>query len=145
MIIKKSKAFWITIATITVILLIAIILQVVFRSGYYAFYLSTGDIYFGKLAWFSRYTIKDPYYLQFTQSEQSPIRIVRFQNAFWGPGKELKLNPQNVIWVSKLSPTSQVVKYIESQGELGPMPIGPVPGRAMPSTPTTTSPGGTQK
>lgn len=86
-----------------------------FHPDYYAVYLSTGDIYFGKLTCFSKYVLKDPYYLRMGGNEGTPITVESFQEAFWGPGETLRLNPENVIWISKLNPASPVKKYIEAR------------------------------
>lgn len=106
------------------------------KSNYYAVYLRTGDLYFGRLARFSRYTLKDTHFLIFTQDEQNPVDIQRFQDAFWGPGSKLKCNPENVVWISKLAPTSPIVSYIESQGG----PSIAFPSGLQPNLPPTTSP-----
>ena len=129
--VKKKKIILITIILIAICLGSFLSWQIIFRSGYYALYLSSGDIYFGKLVLFSHYTLKNPYFLRITQDKENPISLQPFQGAFWGPGKKLKFNPKHVIWISKLAPTSQVINYIESQKTAGALPTG-----MMPSTPS---------
>ena len=114
---KKEKIFYV-IFTIIILVLIGIIIWEK-RGGksnnYYAIYLNTGDMYFGKLVPSSRYTLIDPYFLRATQDKKNPLAIARFQNAFWKPGKKLQFNPANVVWINKLSPDSPIISFMESQ------------------------------
>ncbi len=112
---QKKIVFW-GIITIIVVVLVVLGLYFVFtaRSHYYAIYFRTGDIYFGRLNKFSRYTLKDPYLLVFTQDQENPMLFQRFQNAFWAPSNKLKFNPENVIWMTRLAAGSPVITLIEN-------------------------------
>lgn len=133
---QKKKIILVATIVVLVLLVAGIVWQVVRMSGYYAFYLSTGDIYFGKLAYFSRYALRDPYYLRISSEEGGPISLERFQEAFWKPGQTLKFNPENIIWITKLDPDSPVVDYIEAKTK------GLLPSESIPTLPSEVSPPG---
>jgi hypothetical protein len=81
-------------------------------SAYSAVYLSTGDIYFGKLSWFPRPHLKEVWYLQrgVDQQNQPQLGIAQFKNAFWGPMDEIYLNPKEIIFWTSLRKDSQLAK-----------------------------------
>lgn len=133
---QKKKIILVSTIVILFLLVAGIVWQVARMSGYYAFYLSTGNIYFGKLAYFSRYTLKDPYYLRISPEEGGPISLEQFQEAFWKPGQTLKFNPENIIWITKLDPDSPVVDYIEAKTK------GLLPSDSIPLSPPEVSPPG---
>jgi hypothetical protein len=81
-------------------------------STYSAVYLSTGDIYFGKLSWFPWPKMKDVWYLQrgVDQQNQPQLGVAQFKNAFWGPIDEIYLNPKEIIFWTSLRKDSQLTK-----------------------------------
>ncbi len=87
------------------------------KSGgddYWAVYLSTGDLYIGKLSYFPRLHLSDVWFFQKTSDVQNPLNLAKFSQAFWGPGDELYLSEKQIIWKNKLSETSQVISYIKN-------------------------------
>lgn len=128
---EKKKTILLSATFFFILVLIGFVIWNFFsRSDYYAVYLSTGDIYFGKLVCCSRYILEDPYYLRVSQDQEAPISVERFQDAFWSPGGRLELNSEGVVWKVRLAPTSPVVEYIEAraQGKI-------VPQQQIPSIP----------
>lgn len=111
-----NKILFALVVILSVILVGILYLQkgIFFEEPYYAVYLNTGDLYFGKINWFPRFSLSDAYLLQKTNDQQNPFTIVKFDNAFWNPEGNLYLNYDNVIWKAKLKNTSQVVNYIKS-------------------------------
>lgn len=109
-----------------VLLVIVIILVVVlgglifwqkvgFEKPYYAVYLSTGDIYFGQLNRFPKLSLSDVWFIQRNaNNQQSPLSLVKFEQAFWGPSGTLDINKDDVVWMVKLKPDSQVVNFIKN-------------------------------
>jgi len=93
-------------------------------SDYWAVYLSTGDLYIGKLSYFPRLHLSDVWFFQKTSDAQNPLNLAKFSQAFWGPGDELYLSKKQIIWKNKLSETSQVISYIKNpqaaQSQTGP-------------------------
>jgi len=88
-------------------------------SEYSAVYLTSGDIYFGKLAWFPWPRIQDVWYLDRSVNQQTQaqeVNLLPMTSVFWGPSGELRLNPKEIIFTSKLRADSQVVSVIKGQG-----------------------------
>ena len=85
-------------------------------SPYSAVYLSTGDIYFGKLSWWPSPHMTDVWYLQRTQGQngQTQVSIQPMTSVFWGPGNEIDLNSKNIIFSTRLMNNSQVVQVMEN-------------------------------
>ncbi len=114
-------------------------------SAYTAVYLSSGDVYFGKLSWFPSPRMTDVWYLQRgTDAQNKPqFGVAAFKEVFWGPTDSLKLNPKEIIFSTRLRNDSQVVKVIlqgAAAATAGNPPSTPsIPAAAIP-TPTTTTP-----
>lgn len=88
------------------------------KSQYYAVYLLSGDLYFGKMTWYNPYVLSDVRVVQKEQAgkdSQPNMNLVKFQDIFWGPTGDLKLSKENILWISKLSNESQVVKIINGE------------------------------
>lgn len=85
-----------------------------FETPYYAVYLTTGDLYFGKLNVFPSLSISDAYILQPTNDKQNPISINQFSKSFWGPKGTIDLNEKNVVWKAELSKDSQLITYMKN-------------------------------
>ncbi|MBI4993495.1 hypothetical protein HZC33_00845 [Candidatus Wolfebacteria bacterium] len=85
-----------------------------FEDPYYAVYLNTGDLYFGHVNWFPRFSLSGAYLLQKTNDEKNPYNITKFGNAFWGPEDDLYLNYDNVVWKTRLKKDSPVIGYIKA-------------------------------
>ncbi len=120
---KINKIFLILFGVL-IVLLIAILAAALIIYGarggdsYYAVYLSTGDIYFGKTSFFSKNYFSDVWFLQKNlQDEQNPYSLAKLKDAFWGPQDSIYLNPKNIIWKVKLGPKSQVLDYIKNNGK----------------------------
>ena len=89
-------------------------------QSFYAVYLRTGDIYFGKLSHLP-FGLRQVYTLQVNaQNPQTPINIQRFINVFWGPEDFLRLNREEVVWITKLNPEGQLAQLIRANPNLVP-------------------------
>ena len=89
--------------------------KVGFEKPYWAVYLNTGDIYFGKLNHFPSFSLSDVWFLQRnTNDAQNPLSIAKFTNALWGPQDKIYLNEKNIIWKTKLREDSQILNFIKS-------------------------------
>ncbi len=113
------------------ILLVLVILLVVVLAGligwqrwglqpsYWAVYLRTGDLYFGKLMNFPSFGLTNVYTLQVNQQNtQNPVSIQKFANIFWGPQDFLKINRSEVVWMTKLNPTGQLSQLLKTNPDL---------------------------
>ncbi len=89
-------------------------------QSFYAVYLRTGDIYFGKLSHLP-FGLRQVYTLQVNaQNPQTPINIQRFTNVFWGPEDFLKINREEVVWMAKLNSQGQLAQLIRTNPNLIP-------------------------
>ncbi|MEK9180578.1 MAG: hypothetical protein AAB897_04170 [Patescibacteria group bacterium] len=82
-------------------------------SPYSAVYLVSGDIYFGKLSWFPRPLLRDVWFLQRgvdPQTQQPQFGLNKFTTAFWGPVDEMRLNPDQILFSTRLRNDSQVAQ-----------------------------------
>ena len=123
---SKPTNKFLALLAVTVVLLGVVVLlswQVFFKvsvSDFYAVYLRTGDIYFGKLS-YAPFGLSQVYTLQVnTQNQQSPINIQRFANVFWGQEDFMKINKDEVVWVVKLNPQGQLAQLIKTNPNLVP-------------------------
>lgn len=86
-----------------------------FEKPYWAVYMNTGDLYFGKLSHFPKLSLTDVWFLQRNaQDTQNPVSLAKFDGIFWGPENRIYLDERNVVWKAKLRDDSQVVKYIKN-------------------------------
>lgn len=116
---KTSKILIGVVILLLAILIAVVSMQLIFgKDDYYAVYLRTGDLYFGKLVRFPYFGIKNIYTLQATQDPQNPLRIQKFSEVFWGPGDYLKLNRDEVVWYTKLDPKGQLYEVLTTNPNL---------------------------
>lgn len=85
-----------------------------FEESYSAVYLSTGDLYFGKLSHFPKTSLSDVWLLQKSNDAQNPYGITRFDKAFWGPEDKINIDSKNIIWTTELRNDSQLVQFFKN-------------------------------
>lgn len=107
-------------------------------SEYTAVYLSTGDIYFGKMDWFPWPRLKNVWLLQrgVNQQNQQQLGLVPFTSAFWGPVDEISLNPKQVIFWASLRNDSEMAKALANPAALA-QQAQQSPQQAMPTATST--------
>lgn len=99
-----------------------------FEPSYWAVYLRTGDLYFGKLTQFPSLGLKNVYTFQVNQqNSQNPVSIQRFTSVFWGPQDFLKINRSEVVWMTKLDPNGQLAQLLKTNPTLQGTPPPPAP------------------
>ncbi|MEK7076968.1 MAG: hypothetical protein AAB967_01935 [Patescibacteria group bacterium] len=93
-------------------------------SPYSAVYLTTGDIYFGRLSWFPSPRMKNVWLLQRGVDEQNQPRFsfVPFSSAFWSPIDKIYLNPKQIMFWTRLKKGSDAANALENPAALGPPP-----------------------
>ena len=115
---RLNKVLLVSVLLLAIVLAVIIWKPSIFASitekPYYAVYLLSGDLYFGQMSWYHPSTLSDARLIQQQTSEgdQPDFSLVEFKDVFWGPAGDLKLNKDNVLWITKLSDESQVVKLI---------------------------------
>lgn len=113
---KLNKILILTVVVLLVALAAVLYWQKVgFEKPYYAVYLNTGDLYFGKLDYFPKLSLNDVYLLQQnSEDQQNPLSITKFENAFWGPKDKIYLNDEAIVWKVKLKKDSQLLRVIKA-------------------------------
>ena len=90
------------------------------NKGYSIVYLSTGEVYIGKLTTFPDLQLKDAYILQIAKDEKDPTKnnfqLNPIKDALWAP-QILHLVKDNVVFYGPLSPESQIAKTLAEQGK----------------------------
>ena len=113
----KTNKILLTIIVVLAAALMAIVYwqKVGFNKDYWAVYLDTGDLYFGKLSYFPKLSLSEAYLLQRNaQDSQNPFSVSKLSNAFWGPEDKIYINGENIVWKTKLKPDSQIVNFINN-------------------------------
>jgi len=81
-------------------------------APYAAVYLSSGDIYYGKISWQPVMHLTDVWYLEKTVAGNGAQQygIAPFTNAIWKPIDEIYINESNVLFWTYLASTSPVAQ-----------------------------------
>ena len=80
---------------------------------YMAVYLATGDVYFGRTSLFPRVVIHNPWFLQ--RAEDGSLSLENFSDAIWMPQGGMKINRDQIVFMSRLSSASSVIAVIEGR------------------------------
>jgi hypothetical protein len=94
--------------------------QEVQLSPYSMVYLSTGDVYFGKLNMFPYPVITSVWMLQ--KDAKGQPSIVPLKNLPYGLNDELKLNPKDIVWWSRLTSDSQFAQALANPSAINSAP-----------------------
>jgi flagellar basal body-associated protein FliL len=107
-------------------------------SPYSAVYLSTGDIYFGKLSWFPSPHMTNVWFIQRStdQSGQAQVSFVPMKSVFYGPMDEINFNAQDIVFSTRLKNSSQIVAAMENPTSVGQQAAA---SSTVPLTPAATS------
>lgn len=119
---KKSFVFTILFAVLVVLGGGWLVWKVfIAEPSFSAVYLTTGDLYFGRLVKFPSYGLKQVYTLQVNPQDQNqPFRVRRFRDIFWGPGDFMRINRDNVVWTVELDPSGQLATLFRENPNLLP-------------------------
>ncbi len=129
---------------VVAVLVVVLIIVVLFQQfgvtpSFHAVYLRTGELYFGHLVRFPSFGLKQVYFLQVNaEDQQTPFRVQRFYDVFWGPDDFMKLNRDEVVWISKLRSDSQLLNLLVTNPTLTPIQS---PGANVQQPPQVTPPG----
>jgi hypothetical protein len=85
-------------------------------SPYSAVYLTTGDVYFGKLGWFPSPHMTDVWFVQRNQAAngQTQLGVAPFTSLFWMPVDEINFDEKQIVFTARLKNSSQLVQAIEN-------------------------------
>ena len=110
-------------------------------SPYSEVYLSTGDVYFGKLSWFPSPHMTNVWLIERSQDQsgQTQTSLVPMKSVPWGLTDEINFNSQDIVFSARLKNNSQIVQAMENPPAAGQQggPSGSAPSSA-PQTGTST-------
>lgn len=83
-------------------------------SPYSVVYLNDGEIYFGKLSWFPKPHISDPWTIQRSvdKNNQVQLSMVEVNKSIWSPVDDLYLNPKQIMAWSALRADGNLAKAL---------------------------------
>lgn len=85
-------------------------------------YMTTGEVYVGKLTTFPRLILRDGYQFQAVQNPEEPSgvssRLIPFSDAAWAPSI-LHINEKQVVFYGPLSEESAVFKALTDKDSTG--------------------------
>jgi hypothetical protein len=93
-------------------------------SSYTAVFLTSGDVYFGKLSWFPWPHLTNVWFLQrgVDQQNQPQLALTPFKSLFWGPAGNVYLNPKQILFWAPVGADSQVAKALENPSSVSQLP-----------------------
>lgn len=90
------------------------------KNGYSVVYLTTGEVYVGKLTTFPNLQLRNGYILQIVKDATDPTKsnfqLNPINEALWAP-EVLHLNRENVVFYGPLLSTSKIAETIATQGK----------------------------
>lgn len=90
---------------------------------YTAVYLTTGDVYYGRLSTFPSLKLYDPWFIQ--RAQDGNFSLLKFSDAFWKPIGAMNISSDKVVFTSRLQESSPIVEAME-----GKTPTGSIQGGA---------------
>lgn len=119
-ILKNNKVISIIIAVLLVIGAFWIVNDLRSKDSYSVVYLSSGEIYVGKLSTFPKFTLSDGYVLAITKDATDPTKnnfqLNPISKMVWAPEK-LVINSKNIIFYGPLDKTSKIAQALAEQGK----------------------------
>lgn len=108
----------IVIAVVVVLVLVVVgffVYKAKMSEGYSIVYLTTGEVYIGKLTTFPDLKLKDTYILQITKDTEDATKnnfqLQPVSDALWAP-EYINLTQKNVIFYGPLLETSQIAQTL---------------------------------
>ncbi len=113
-----------------VVLMVALVLVVVGvallinkksqENGYSVVYMTTGEVYIGKLTTFPDLELRNGYILQIakdaTDAAKSNFQLNPVSDAFWAP-EVMHLTRKNIVFYGPLLPTSKIAQTLAQKGK----------------------------
>ena len=117
---KKSIILSAIVVLVVLVVLVAVILNryVPKNNQYSVVYVSTGEVYVGKLSFFPDFELKDSYLLQVTKDANDPtknsFKLQPINQALWAP-QVMHFIKDNVIFYGPLMSNSAIAKKLVEQ------------------------------
>ncbi len=115
---KANKILLILIIVLVVVLGGVLYWQLGMKKSYYAVYLSTGDLYFGKLSYFPRVSLSDVWFRQRgSNNPQNSLNLARFADAVWGPEDKIYFTSVYIFFLED-TPDFKLIDSARGRGKL---------------------------
>ncbi len=98
------------------------------KPNYVAVYLSTGDIYFGRLSKFPAFKLSKVVFFQ--RDSEGKLSVQNFKDVVWKPMDSIYLEKENITFWTYLDPASPIVEIIEGKNAVS---GGPAVNQEMPA------------
>lgn len=89
-------------------------------NAYSIVYLTTGEVYIGKLTTFPDFQLKDSYILQLNKDATDPTKnnfqLQPINEALWAP-EVLHVNRKNVVFYGPILPNSKIAQALVAKGK----------------------------
>ncbi|OGF51425.1 hypothetical protein A2739_00110 [Candidatus Giovannonibacteria bacterium RIFCSPHIGHO2_01_FULL_43_100] len=108
---------------VVVVLVLAVLVVVLVKkpnntNDYSVIYVSSGEVYVGKLTTFPSFELKNVYIYKVSKDlvdeSKTNFQLIPVKDALWAP-ESMHFNRQNVIFYGALSPDSVIVKKLAEQ------------------------------
>jgi len=112
---NKGLLFWVVAILIVLVLVASLVLYFFLnKDSYWAVYLRTGEIYFGKISKFPRMSMTNVFILQTTGDKDNPYAFSEFKKSFWEPEDKIYLDDEMIVWKAKVSKDSPVMDFFNN-------------------------------
>lgn len=110
----NSKIFWYLIFILIIIFLGIVLKRTFFIEKYVGVYFLNGELYFGKISYFPKLKLIDPYIFRLDQQTGNNVLLPLIQLP-WQPKNFIYLNKNQILWISPLSDNSPVLTLIKNR------------------------------
>jgi len=118
----NTKIFWYLVLALLIIFFGVLIFRTLFLyEKYVGVYLLNGDLYIGKLSYFPKMKLSDPYLLRI--DDQGNNILVPLTQLTWQPKNYLYLNKDQILWIAPLVENSQALSLIKNKSSLNQNPL----------------------
>jgi hypothetical protein len=118
--INKNKVLVIAVAVLIIALIVVLLKDKIRKNSneYSVVYLTSGEVYIGKLTTFPNLELENSYLLNVTKDASDPnknnFQLQPVSDAIWAP-KEIHLIKKNVVFYGKLSSDSKIAQTLKEQ------------------------------
>ncbi|GIW66398.1 MAG: hypothetical protein KatS3mg095_0296 [Candidatus Parcubacteria bacterium] len=132
----NGRIFWYLIFVFLIIFLVILAKRLIFTERYVGVYFLNGELYIGKISYFPKLKLTNPYILRFDQQTNNTI-LVPLTQLSWSPKNEIFLNKNQILWIAPLNENSQSFNLLKNQEQRFNQLISPAsPPPTMPSNNT---------
>ena len=92
-------------------------------SGFSAVYLTSGDVFIGKLSLSGTPTLTDAWVVSYGSStgdaaqQLGPVNLIPFQSTSVSPDNTIHISQQQILYWANLNPASMLVKELETKSQ----------------------------